>query len=107
MSKGREWVLLAKHYDTDQDFRAAVENALVDIYPISFWGGRGVMVAPLRVQDGSTGSYVTVGFAFEEVWMPAIRPGEGPLKPLPPHSHEMAGELPTEPDPDREPVEAS
>jgi hypothetical protein len=81
MSKGREWVLLAKHYDTDSDFRAAVENALVDIFPISFWGGRGVMVAPLRVQDGQT--YVTVGFVFEEVWMPAVKaPGSDEVEEL-------------------------
>lgn len=99
MSKGREWVLLAKHYDTDQDFRAAVENALVDIYPISFWGGRGVMVAPLRVQDGSTGSYVTVGFAFEEVWMPALKTPEPPA--------ELTEEEIAEHFPAGEPVEAS
>lgn len=74
--KGREWVLLAKHYESDADFRAAVENALVDIFAISYWGGRGVCVAPLRVKDEATGTYVTVGFAFEEVWMPALKSPE-------------------------------
>lgn len=99
MSKGREWVLLAEHYETDDDFRRAVENALVDIYAISFWGGRGVMVAPLRVQDAG-GRYATVGFAFEEVWMPALKAPEVP------HAELSEDEI-AEHFPDREPVEAS
>lgn len=73
--KGREWVILADDFETDGDFRSAVEQDLVDIFPMANRGGRGVIVAPLRVQD-DTGVYFTAGFAFEEVFMPAVRQRE-------------------------------
>jgi hypothetical protein len=79
--KARHWVLLAQHYETDQDFRVAVEQALVDIYALSYWGGRGVMTAPIRRKDPETDTYVTIGFAFEEVFMPAVRDPE-PERPV-------------------------
>lgn len=72
--KGREWVIRADEFDSDADFRVAVEQELVDIFPMANRGGRGVIVAPLRVQDGD--GYYTAGFAFEEVFMPAVRARE-------------------------------
>ncbi len=78
--KGREWVILAEHFESDADFRSAVEQELVDIFPMANRGGRGVIVAPLRVKDGD--AYYTAGFAFEEVFMPAVREREPTLEPI-------------------------
>lgn len=81
--KSRAWAIYAEHYESDAEFRGAVEQALVDIFPLGFYSGRGVIVAPLRVQDDE-GGYATIGFAFEEVFMPAVRrqAEEGPEEAL-------------------------
>lgn len=88
--KGREWAVYARDYGSDAEFRAAIEQELVDIYAMTYRSGRGVIVAPLRARDDD--GYFTAGYAFQEVFMPAVRPAEP--------------EPVAEPEPDLEPVEA-
>jgi len=72
--KGRTWTVYEHEHE---DFRAAVEQTLVDIWPFVFYGGRGIMVAPLRVQKDD-GTYETRGIAFSEEFVPAVHETEPP-----------------------------
>lgn len=74
--KSKAWTVYADPDETEERFRARVEQELVDIFPLAYRGGRGVIVAPLRRQVWDEVSqrevYVTIGFAFEEVFMPGV-----------------------------------
>lgn len=83
-SKSRTQTLYARDFASDNDFRAAIEQKLVDIFPVLDWG-RGVTVAPIRVQKAD-GTYATEGAAFQEVFMPAVRAVEPEPLPQPEES---------------------
>lgn len=75
--QSKRWVVYAQDFESTAEFRGAVEQELVDAYPLLTRGGRGVVVAPIRMKatDEVSGEemYVTVGVTFEEVFIPAAR----------------------------------
>jgi hypothetical protein len=94
--EGRTWTIYAHEFGSEADFRATVEQALVDIYAIVHWRGMGITVTPLRtlIEDGT---YRTEGFAFAEVFMPAVK--QRVVEPPAPEltDEEMAEHFPPEP----------
>lgn len=92
--EGREWFVLADDYETDEDYRVAVQQELAGLENMGHRLGRGFVVTPLRQQReiGGVTVYETVGWAFSETFMPAVR--SAPVEPL---AHELL---------EREPVEA-
>lgn len=107
--KNREWLVAERDYETEEEFRAAVEQRLVDIFAISFYSGRGVIVSPLRAKVD--GEYRTLGFHFEETFIPAVRlaqPEASEPEPEPPAlSDELTQDELDEHFPPQEPVEAT
>lgn len=71
--KSRTWTVIAEDGEPESETRARIEQALVDIYPLGFYGRRGVIVAPAYALDEESGEYRTVGFVFEEVFIPPVR----------------------------------
>lgn len=105
--QSKKWRVYAQDFETGAEYRAAVEQALLDTYPLLHDGGRGVIVAPIRVKvrDEVAGDevYVTAGVTFEEVFIPAARmrepevPAEEPGVELVPHGlteEELAAHFP-------------
>jgi hypothetical protein len=87
--EGRTWTIYAHEFGSEADFRATVEQALVDIYAIVHWRGMGITVTPLRtlIEDGT----------FAEVFMPAVK--QRVVEPPAPEltDEEMAEHFPPEP----------
>lgn len=76
MAQEREWLIEQADYETVEDFRIAVANELAALENMGHRTGRGFTVSPVRVQQLSSSglpSYVTKGWLFREVFMPAAR----------------------------------
>ncbi len=90
MARKGEWRVMAEDFQTDEDFRAAVEQELAGLENMMFRLGDGMQVAPLRAQLQG-GEYVTVGYFFRNVFVPAVgTPGEE--------------NVPSDPDPEEKPI---
>lgn len=92
--EGREWFVVAADFVDDEGrfdedaFRAKVQDELAGLEHMGYRLGRGFMVTPLREprQIGNVTVYETVGWAFSETFMPAVRrqesaPAEAELTP--------------------------
>lgn len=80
MAKGiklRNWSLDARDFETDDQFRAAVELELARFEHIGERFGIALVAAPIKHQVG--GDYVTVGWSFQTATVPAVR--EQPVEP--------------------------
>lgn len=75
--EGRQWVILESEYDCEEDFRDAVTTELARLENMGHRLGRGFVVTPLRqgreIGDPPVLVYDTVGWAFRETFMPAVR----------------------------------
>lgn len=71
-ARQRTWLVDSRDYETDAEFRVAVEQELVDVYAIGYRSGRGVIVLPVRAEIAQ-GVWETIAFAFEETFVPAAR----------------------------------
>lgn len=77
MAKGiklRNWSLDARDYQTDDEFRAAVELELARFEHIGERFGIALVAAP--VKQVIAGEYVTVGWTFQTATVPAARQPE-------------------------------
>jgi hypothetical protein len=72
--EGRQWVILADEYADEEEFREAVARELAGLENMGHRLGRGFVVTPLRQarELGGTRVYDTVGWAFQETFMPAV-----------------------------------
>jgi len=97
MARMREWFIEADEFEFYDDFRTAVERELAGLENMGHRLGRGFVVTPVRRPKlmGTTEVYETVGWAFAEVVMPAVReaapPAEEPAEDVP--DELSAGEL--------------
>jgi hypothetical protein len=66
---------MAEDYEFDADFRAAVADELAGLENMMYRLGDGFQVAALRAPSGD-GEYVTVGYFFRQVFMPAVKVAE-------------------------------
>lgn len=73
--EGRQWVILETEYDSEEDFRDAVTTELARLENMGHRLGRGFVVTPLRQgrQLGTVTVYDTIGWAFRETFMPAVK----------------------------------
>lgn len=73
--EGRQWVILETEYDCEEDFRDAVTTELARLENMGHRLGRGFVVTPLRQGREIHGVtvYDTIGWAFRETFMPAVR----------------------------------
>lgn len=88
--EGRKWYVLSDHYETESDFRLAIENELARLEHVGFRMGRGFICSPLRERNEhmsavlGTDVYDTLGWVFTETFVPAIRrtapPDEEPVE---------------------------
>jgi hypothetical protein len=66
---------MAEEFEFDADFRAAVADELAGLENRMYRLGDGFQVAALRAPSGD-GEYVTVGYFFRQVFMPAVKVAE-------------------------------
>lgn len=66
---------MAEEFEFDADFRAAVADELAGLENMMYRLGDGFQVAALRAPTAD-GEYVTVGYYFRQVFMPAVRAPE-------------------------------
>lgn len=78
MARMREWVIGLDEFDTEEDFRVAVERELAGLENMGHRLGRGFVVSPIRRPKviGSEEIIVTVGWMFGEAVMPMARDTE-------------------------------
>lgn len=69
----RAWFLDRQDYDSDDAFRAAVAQELVQTEYLSYRLGIAVVSAPIRAQLVLGGEYETVGWTFRTATVPAVR----------------------------------
>lgn len=76
--EGREWLILADEFESETEFREAVQDELARLENMGFRLGRAFVVTPLRQQRevGNAVVYDTIGWAFSETFMPAVRAQE-------------------------------
>jgi hypothetical protein len=72
--EGRQWVIPAEEYADEEEFREAVARELAGLENMGHRLGRGFIVTPLRRarELGGTRVYDTIGWAFQETFMPAV-----------------------------------
>jgi hypothetical protein len=70
----RAWMIWSEEYDTEAEFRAAVENELVGLENIGHRMGGGFVVSPVRerIQSQAGEEFVTIAWRFENVFVPAV-----------------------------------
>lgn len=68
----REWSLSLSDYETEEDFRAAVQQELASFEHIGERLGVGLVSAPIRARAGS-GAWFTAAWVFKTATVPAAR----------------------------------
>ena len=83
MARMRAWIIEGSEYESEEDFRVAVEQELAGLENMGHRLGRGFAVTPIRrpVLIDNAEVIETVGWAFEEAVMPLVREREAEPEP--------------------------
>lgn len=69
----REWSISLRDYETEDDFRQAVQQELASFEHIGERLGIGIVAAPIRTRSRDGGEWFTAGWAFKTATVPAAR----------------------------------
>lgn len=78
----RKWSLSLSDYETEQDFREAVQAELAQFEHIGERLGIGVIAAPIRTRTMDGGEWFTAGWVFQTATVPAARPAASEIEAL-------------------------
>jgi hypothetical protein len=78
----REWSLSLSDYETEDDFRAAVQQELASFEHIAERLGVGLVAAPIRTRMRDGGDWFTAGWVFKAATVPAAREAASEIEAL-------------------------
>jgi hypothetical protein len=77
ITRSREWIISREQFETEDDFRNAVAQELAAFEHLGFRTGRALVATPLRLPThrplDAKEDWITVGWTFREVFVPAAR----------------------------------
>lgn len=79
--RSRDWTIEYDDFETEEAFRQAIEIELARFEHLGFRTGRALIAAPIRTRAEDDGTYITIGWRFQEAFMPAAKPAVAEAEP--------------------------